>query len=109
MRKKISFWLGLGLMAALAGCATTEASKVGQSDIDALNVRLSTLQAQLSEKDAEMAKLQNRMRDEEAARAQAEDEKRTLSQKLDSALSDLKSAKAAPASANRVSNDSDLK
>ncbi len=106
MHKKTSFWISLGLLTMLAGCATTEATKVGQSDIDALNVRLSTLQAQLAEKDAEMAKLENRMRDEEAARAQAEDEKRALSQKLDSALSDLKSAKTPVKS---VSSDSDLK
>ena len=59
MRKKTSFWIGLGLMMMLAGCATTETTKVGQSDVDALNVRLSTLQAQLAEKDAEMAKLQD--------------------------------------------------
>jgi chromosome segregation ATPase len=106
MRKKISLWFGLGLMVVLAGCATTSGTQVGQSDIDALNARLSTLQAQLSEKDSEIAKLQNSMRDEEAARVQAEDEKRSLSQKLDSALSDLKSAKTPT---KPVLNDSDLK
>jgi chromosome segregation ATPase len=92
--RKIGAWIGLALFASsVTGCATTGASKVGQSDIDALNARLSALQAQLSDKDAEIAKLRNQMKDEEAARVQAENDKESISRKLDTALSEIQSAK----------------
>ena len=85
-----------------SGCATT--SRNTQSDIDSLNAKIAALQGQLSEKDSEISKLQNQMRDESAARAQAENERKMLSDRLDAATAKLQAKPAAP----KVS-DSDLK
>jgi len=74
-------------LGALAGCAT--ASRNTEADLDALNSKISSLQGQLSEKDAEIARLQNQMRDGETARIQAEAEKRIMGQKLDSLTAEL--------------------
>jgi chromosome segregation ATPase len=102
--KKIkSLVLVVASFALVYGCATTGTGQ--QADIDAMNAKIASLQAQLSEKDAEMARLSNQMKQEEAAREQAESERRTLSNKLDSALSQLEAKKSA-----RVERpDSDLK
>lgn len=87
-----------------AGCATTGARST-QADLDAMNAKLSALQSQLSEKESEIAKLENQMREESAARLQAENDRRMLSDKLDTAMAQMASAKKAPVAAP----DSDLK
>ena len=103
MLKKNILWMVLGVsLAALPGCATTQSQPV---DADALRSKIAALEGQLAEKDAELARLQNQMRDEESARTQAEGEKKMLSEKLDAALSRLEKSRAqAPSAA-----ESDLK
>ena len=67
--------LVLGSVLLLAGCAT---GRNYQSDIDALNSRISALQGQVSAKDEEISKLQDQL-------SQAEAERQRLNQKLDTA------------------------
>ena len=101
MIKKISLWVFLvGSIALVSGCAT---GRNYQSDIDALNSKISALEGQLSAKDQEIARLQNQTTQQQAALSQAEAEKRTLSEKLHQAASQLESKKAAK------SQESDLK
>ena len=97
MKKMNLLWIFAALgMLVIAGCAT---GRNYQGDIDALNARISTLQGQLQAKDEEIAKLQNQQTEQQTALAQAESEKRMLSEKLDSALSQLEArahSKSAP-------------
>lgn len=86
----------------VSGCATT---RNYQGDIDTLNAKVSSLEGQLSEKEAELARLQNQIRDEENARVQAENEKRALSERLEDALAERAVVKAAKVAIP----DSDLK
>ena len=74
----------------ISGCATT--GRNNQSDIDALNSRITSLQAQLSEKDQELSKLQNRLGDQQAALTSAESERRALTDKLNAAQARLDAA-----------------
>lgn len=85
-RNRIVWFLGLVGLLLISGCAT---GRNYQSDIDALNARISTLQGQLQAKDEEVGKLQNQQAEQQAALAQAESDKRLLSEKLDSALAQL--------------------
>ena len=107
--KKIKF---LGLFAVvlfiLSGCAT---GRNYQSDIDSLNSRVSALQGQLSAKDQEIAGLQSQLNSQQSVLAQAEADKRVLSEKLDSALANLQSKSLETVTAKTVSEryDSDLK
>ena len=55
----------------LMGCATTGGRNY-QTDIDALNARVSALQGELSEKDSEISGLKNQVEDERLARQAAE-------------------------------------
>ena len=55
----------------LAGCATTPTRNY-QTDIDALNARLTSMQGELSEKDAQISSLKNQVEDERLAREAAE-------------------------------------
>ncbi len=55
----------------LTGCATTGGRNY-QTDIDALNARVSAMQGQLAEKDQEISALKNRADDERLAREAAE-------------------------------------
>ena len=55
----------------LAGCATTPTRNY-QPDIDSLNAKLSAMQGQLTEKDAEISSLKNQVEDEKLARQAAE-------------------------------------
>ena len=88
MFKKTSLWVLAGFgMLAIAGCATGSGRNY-DSEINSLNSRMASLQAQLS---------------------QAESEKQALANKLDSALSDLEAAKAQPAAGKVSSQESDLK
>ena len=88
----------------VTGCAT---GRNYQGDIDTLNARISTLQGELQAKDQEIAKLQNQQTEQQTALAQAESEKRLLSEKLDSALSQLEAKSHSKKNAQLV--DSDLK
>ena len=105
-----SMSLGMTMIAGLifiSGCATTGGRNY-QSDIDALNSRITSLQAQLSEKDQTMSKLQNRLGDQQTALTSAESEKRDLANKL-SAAQDKLAAAEKKASAPVTSEPSDLK
>ena len=91
--------MSLGTAAAIglvliSGCATT--GRNYQSDIDSLNSRVTSLQAQLSEKDQAISKLQNQLGDQESALTRAESEKRELSDKLNSAMTQLDAASRKP-------------
>ena len=92
----------LGVL-CLTGCATT---KNYQPDIDSLNARITSLQGQLSEKDQEIAKLQNQLGDQGSQLKRADSEKQALSDKLSDALSRLDNAPKKPAA---PAYDSDLK
>ncbi len=85
-KNRIVWFFGLVGLLLISGCAT---GRNYQSDIDALNARISTLQGQLQSKDEEVGKLQNQQAEQQAALAQAESDKRLLSEKLDSALAQL--------------------
>jgi septal ring factor EnvC (AmiA/AmiB activator) len=91
MTKKIN-GLGLAVLGILfmAGCATT--SRNYQSDIDSLNSRITSLQAQLSEKDQQISKLQGELGGQKDILNRAESEKRDLSDKLNSAQAKLDAA-----------------
>ena len=89
----------------LAGCAT---GRDYQADIDAMNSKIAALQGQLTAKDQEISGLQNQMRDEEAARVQAENEKRALAEKLDGALAKMDSM-SQKKKVSSAASDSDLK
>ena len=90
-------WAVLACAVFLAGCATTGGRKY-QTDIDALNAKVTALQGQLAAKDQEITHLQaqisdRRMADDAAQMAmrKAEDDKRALEQRLNKAVpSDLK-------------------
>lgn len=104
--KRLNFTWAFGLLGIflLAGCAT---GRNYQSDIDALNSRISVLQGQLQAKDDEISKLQNQQTEQQAALAQAESEKRLLGEKLDSALSQLEARSHSKSAAKPM--DSELK
>ena len=105
MKNKMNLWvLGAGLL-VFSGCATT--SRNYQPDIDSLNSKITTLQAQLSEKDQQISKLQNQLGDQQTALSRAESEKRELSDKLNSAAAKLEAASKKPAEPKR--GESDLK
>ncbi len=55
----------------IMGCATTGGRNY-QTDIDALNARLSAMQGQLAEKDQQISALKNSVEDERMAREAAE-------------------------------------
>lgn len=99
MLKKAGLGVFVLFLAAVSGCATT--GRNYQTDIDALNAKVAAMQNQLSEKDGEIARLQERMQEDESALLRAENEKRALADQLEAA-----SAKAVPASTRP---DSDLK
>ena len=81
--------LGTAMIAGLffiSGCATT--GRNYQSDIDLLNSRITSLQAQLSEKDQEISKLQNQLGNQQTALSKAKSEKSAAPSKPEE--SDLK-------------------
>ncbi len=102
-KKALTVWVFCGFI--LAGCATTgSGGRSSQADIDTLNQRVAALQGQLSEKDAEIAKMQNQMREDTVAMQQVESDKRALAEKLDAATAELNSSKK-----SSRSSSSDLK
>lgn len=106
MLKKMNSWLLLVVgVVMISGCATT--SKNYQPDIDSLNARISTLQGQLSAKDEEIGRMHGQLSDQQSALNQAETDKRLLSEKLDTTLSQLEEKSRKPVEEPKV--DSDLK
>jgi len=93
----------LGLVFLLSGCATT--GRNYEADINALNSKVAALQGQLSAKDEEISRLEGQMREEEAARRDAESERQRLAAKLDNALTSRESK----SKASQGRPDSDLK
>ncbi|OIO39013.1 MAG: hypothetical protein AUJ72_01595 [Candidatus Omnitrophica bacterium CG1_02_46_14] len=81
--------------AFISGCATT--GRNYQPDIDSLNSRITSLQAELSSKDQEIKKLQTKLGDQASALVKAESEKRDLSDRLSSAVAKLDAASKKPA------------
>ena len=104
MSKNIWGWLLVAGALTAAGCAT---GRDYQADIDALNSKVTALQGLISQKDEEIEKLKNKTKEESAARMQAENERRRLSEKLDSALAELEERNR-PAPKPQIP-DSDLK
>ena len=103
MKRFLVVLLGISVFMT-AGCATT--GRNYDTDINALNSKVAALQGQLQSKDQEIDRLESRMKDESQARQAAENEKRMLSEKLDSAMAQLESSKARMA---KRAVDSDLK
>jgi len=65
-------WTAVAISALfLSGCATTSGRNY-QTDIDALNARVTALQGQLAEKDEQISSLKNKVDDERMAREAAE-------------------------------------
>ena len=88
----------------VSGCATTPQRNYG-GDIDLLNSKVSSLQNEISSKDAEIARLQSQVSGHESALKQAEDEKRVLNEKLETEMVASKKETQAPTKAT----PSDLK
>ena len=84
--KKSWVFMSLASLFLISGCAT---GRNYQTDIDALNARVSTLQGQLTAKDEEVGRLQNQLTEQQAALAQAESEKRMLSEKMDKSMAEI--------------------
>ena len=100
MLKKVQQGAILACAVLLAGCATT-GGRSYQTDIDALNARVTALQGQLTSKDQEIAALQSQVSDQsmakdaaEAAMRKADEERRALNEQLRSA--EANKAKAYP-------------
>lgn len=104
MSKNVWGWLLVVGALTTAGCAT---GRDYQTDIDALNSKVTALQGLISQKDEEIEKLKTEAREESVARMQAESERRRLSEKLDSALAELEERNR-PAPKQQIP-DSDLK
>ncbi len=80
---KKSSLFGVGILAAVlmvGGCAT---GRNYQTDIDALNAKVQTLQGELASKDQAIARLEGDLASQRAALSQSENEKRLLAEKLD--------------------------
>ena len=89
MKKSHLVWVFLGAT-MLAGCAT--GGRNYQTDIDAMNARITALQGQLAAKDQEIHALEGQVADQrmardaaEAALASAQNEHRSLSEQLENA------------------------
>lgn len=111
MNKKFLGLLGISLL-TLTGCATTGASKNYEADINSLNTKVATLQGQLQAKDEEITRLQSQLTDSQSSKAEAENERRALAQKLEDANNILNAERnkvLAQASSKKNSYDSDLK
>jgi chromosome segregation ATPase len=106
MSKRIGSWVLITGLLFISGCATT--GRNYQTDIDALNSRVSSLQGELSEKDQEIARLQGQLGQQQSALAQAEADKRMLSDKLDRTM-DQMDALSQKAQTQAAKVDSDLK
>ena len=92
MFKKIQGWAVLAGVVFLTGCATTGGRNY-QTDIDALNARVTALQGQLAAKDQEISGLQTQVSDQRMAKEAAEAAlkmQNTESQRAKAPASDLK-------------------
>ena len=79
--KKLSVVAALFALLTVSGCATAPQRNYS-GDIDSLNSRVSSLQNELSDKDAEIARLQSQANSQDSALKQAEEERRLLNEKL---------------------------
>ena len=105
----------------ITGCATTSSPKNYEADMNMLNSKVATLEGQIAAKDQEIARLNMRADQEAAAHNESENERRLLSQKIDSMNAnveaknrELEEAKAreaenAKAMAKKQAEDSSLK
>ncbi len=101
-------FLTLGLVffaVALTGCAT---GRNYSTDIDALNGRISALEGQLTDKNAELLRLQADMGSQSSELDAARRDKAELQARLDSMMSQLES-KTLPKPAATPAVESDLK
>lgn len=110
-KKSLLGLVSVAVMVVLAGCAT---GRNYESDINALNAKVNSLQSQVSSKDEELAKLQNQLKNQEMSNAQSETERRALNDRLNAAAEELAATKAREAAAKTVKKatpayDSDLK
>ncbi len=94
LKRSLSGFL-LTTLFLMTGCATI--GRNYQTDIDALNARVSALQGQLAAKEQEIADQRMAREAAEAALRNADNEKRMLSSQLESAKAESHKAKA-PAS-----------
>ena len=85
LKRKAGGFLLAVLVLMTAGCATTNTGRSTQTDMDALNARLSALEGQLAAKDQEISSLQGQMAGERTAREAAEAERQRLAGQLDAA------------------------
>jgi len=106
MSKKIGSWLFITALLFISGCAT---GRNYQTDIDALNSRVSSLQGELSQKDQEIARLQGQSSQQQAALAQAEADRRMMGDKLDATMKQLSAEKARKVAPAPAKIDSGLK
>jgi chromosome segregation ATPase len=90
MLKRTMGRLLLPVVFLMAGCATT--GRNYQTDIDALNARVSALQGELAAKDQEINDQRLARESAELAMRAAEDERRQLSSKLESAKAESRKA-----------------
>ena len=107
---KVSSLFLLFIFLSLAGCATTP-SRDYQSDIDALNARVSALQGELSAKDNKISSMQGQLSQQQAVLSDSETQKRRLSEKLDATIAELEASKsrASETGARKRSDSSYLK
>ena len=98
MLKKVRQGAVLACAVFLAGCATTGGRNY-QTDIDALNARVTALQGQLASKDQEIAALQSQVSDQRMAKDAAETAMRKTEEDRRDLADQLRSAQAKKAAA----------
>ena len=111
MFKRNKLWmLGIVGLFAIAGCAT---GRDYQTDLNALNAKITAMQAQLSSKDEEVARLKSQVdathSEQNVELTHLQNENSILSQKLKDAQEDLAAAKRAQKKVERKVEQSDLK
>ena len=107
--RKTLILVTMAILVVVSGCAT---GRNYQSDIDALNSRITALQGQLSAKEEEIARLQSQVSTQQLTLGQAEAEKKTLNDKLDSLMAQAEAKSREPKAAKSAAareTESDLK
>ena len=104
------WFFGICAVLTVTGCAT---GKNYQSDMDTLNARLNSLQAQMQAKDEELARLRSEASANDSARsaalARAESENREMNERLNAAQAKLEAERAAKKYTVKKTEESDLK